>query len=233
MGEEFGAALGRRLVVVALPRADAALRGALHAFVAARDGAERDAYGRVALRAGRILLAILAVLFFGWLWGIDLFDMAAGGIGERVLAPPVDVGLTLLVAYVGGELAKTTIDRRLALEQGTPVSIHPAAAAAYRHDDLADGQELELGAVVLRAIHTPGHRPEHTCLAVTAPDRADEPSLAGRRPAQPGGGASASPTGSLGSSPRTYGRASSTTVSASMSSREAYLPSYIATAWLR
>ena len=66
---------------------------------------------------------------------------------------------------------------RLALELGIPVSIHPAAAAEYRHDDLADGQELELGAVVLRAIHTPGHRPEHTCLAVTDRTRADEPWL--------------------------------------------------------
>lgn len=66
---------------------------------------------------------------------------------------------------------------RLALEHGVPVSIHPAAGAEYRHDDLADGQELEVGAVALRAIHTPGHRPEHTCLAVTDRTRADEPWL--------------------------------------------------------
>jgi small-conductance mechanosensitive channel len=111
-----GAALGSLLLVVALPLADAALRGAIAAWVSAR-GSEAEAYGRVALRAGRILLVLLAVLLFGWLWGIDLFDMAAGGIGERVLATLVDVGLTLLVAYVGWELAKTAIDRRLALEE--------------------------------------------------------------------------------------------------------------------
>ena len=57
------------------------------------------------------------IVLFGWLWGIDLFDMAAGGLGERVVSTLVDVGLTLLVAYVGWELAKTAIDRRLALEQ--------------------------------------------------------------------------------------------------------------------
>jgi hydroxyacylglutathione hydrolase len=66
---------------------------------------------------------------------------------------------------------------RLALEHDVPVSIHPAAGAEYRHEDLADGQELELGQVVLRAIHTPGHRPEHTCLAVSDRTRADEPWL--------------------------------------------------------
>jgi rhodanese-related sulfurtransferase len=34
-----------------------------------------------------------------------------------------------------------------------------------------------LGAVLLRAIHTPGHRPEHTCIAVVDRSRADEPWL--------------------------------------------------------
>ena len=46
-----------------------------------------------------------------------------------------------------------------------------------RTTPLEDGVELELGQVVLRAIHTPGHRPEHTCLAVIDRTRADEPWL--------------------------------------------------------
>jgi hydroxyacylglutathione hydrolase len=66
---------------------------------------------------------------------------------------------------------------RLALEHGVPISIHPAAEAEYEHDALEDGAEIELGAVVLRAIHTPGHRPEHTCLAVIDRTRAGEPWL--------------------------------------------------------
>ena len=66
---------------------------------------------------------------------------------------------------------------RLALEHGVPISIHPAAEAEYDHDALGDGAEVELGTVVLRAIHTPGHRPEHTCLAVVDRTRADEPWL--------------------------------------------------------
>ncbi|HEY8103573.1 MAG TPA: rhodanese-like domain-containing protein, partial [Gaiellaceae bacterium] len=44
-------------------------------------------------------------------------------------------------------------------------------------DALADGAEVELGRIVLRAIHTPGHRPEHTCLAVADRSRTEEPWL--------------------------------------------------------
>ena len=66
---------------------------------------------------------------------------------------------------------------RLALERRVPISIHPAAEAEFEHDALDDGAEIELGEVVLRAIHTPGHRPEHTCIAVIDRTRAEEPWL--------------------------------------------------------
>ena len=66
---------------------------------------------------------------------------------------------------------------RLALEHDVPISIHPAAEAEYEHDPLEDGARIELGQVVLRAIHTPGHRPEHTCIAVIDRSRAEEPWL--------------------------------------------------------
>ncbi len=66
---------------------------------------------------------------------------------------------------------------RLALEHGMPVGIHAAADAAYPHEPLADGDEIRVGTVVLRAIHTPGHRPEHCCFAVVDTTRADEPWL--------------------------------------------------------
>jgi hydroxyacylglutathione hydrolase len=48
---------------------------------------------------------------------------------------------------------------RLALERGLPVSIHPSAEPGYPFDPLEDGTEIVLGDIVLRAIHTPGHRP--------------------------------------------------------------------------
>jgi hydroxyacylglutathione hydrolase len=64
---------------------------------------------------------------------------------------------------------------RLALEHGIPVSVHPAANAEYPHDPLDDGDGIALGDIVLRCIHTPGHRPEHCCLAVSDLTRGPDP----------------------------------------------------------
>jgi glyoxylase-like metal-dependent hydrolase (beta-lactamase superfamily II)/rhodanese-related sulfurtransferase len=66
---------------------------------------------------------------------------------------------------------------RLALEHDLPVSIHPAAGVTYPHDSLADGDEIAVGDVVLRCLHTPGHRPEHVALVVTDRSRGPEPWL--------------------------------------------------------
>jgi hydroxyacylglutathione hydrolase len=66
---------------------------------------------------------------------------------------------------------------RLALEHGIPVSIHPFAEPEYPADPLEDGEEIAVGRVVLRCLHTPGHRPEHCCFAVIDTTRSDEPWL--------------------------------------------------------
>jgi glyoxylase-like metal-dependent hydrolase (beta-lactamase superfamily II)/rhodanese-related sulfurtransferase len=57
---------------------------------------------------------------------------------------------------------------RLALEHGIPVSVHRQAGAEYPHDDLVDDDEIAAGAVTIRTIHTPGHRPEHCCFLAFA-----------------------------------------------------------------
>jgi glyoxylase-like metal-dependent hydrolase (beta-lactamase superfamily II)/rhodanese-related sulfurtransferase len=64
---------------------------------------------------------------------------------------------------------------RLALEHGVPVSIHPAADTEYPHDPWEDGAEIALGDILLRCIHTPGHRPEHSCVAVSDLTRGPDP----------------------------------------------------------
>jgi hydroxyacylglutathione hydrolase len=66
---------------------------------------------------------------------------------------------------------------RLALEHGLPVRVHGAAGAAFPHEPLRDGTEIEVGDVVLRTLHTPGHRPEHCAFAVIDRSRGDEPWL--------------------------------------------------------
>ena len=55
---------------------------------------------------------------------------------------------------------------RLVLEHGARVSIHPLAEPEYEFDPLADGDELRVGEVTLRVVHTPGHRPEHCAILV-------------------------------------------------------------------
>ncbi|HEY0316891.1 MAG TPA: rhodanese-like domain-containing protein [Solirubrobacterales bacterium] len=51
---------------------------------------------------------------------------------------------------------------RLARTTGAVIHIHELAGAEYDHEPFVDGWVLELGDLTIEAIHTPGHRPEHT-----------------------------------------------------------------------
>ena len=55
---------------------------------------------------------------------------------------------------------------RLALEHGLPVAVHPLAEPEFESEPLADGDVLAVGAVSIRVLHTPGHRPEHCSFVV-------------------------------------------------------------------
>jgi hydroxyacylglutathione hydrolase len=52
---------------------------------------------------------------------------------------------------------------RFALEHGLPVSIHPLAEPEFPFVAVQDGDEIGVGGVTIRVLHTPGHRPEHCC----------------------------------------------------------------------
>jgi hydroxyacylglutathione hydrolase len=64
---------------------------------------------------------------------------------------------------------------RLSAATGAPIHIHREAAPDYDHEPFEDGWELELGCVRVRALHTPGHRPEHTAFALIDAERGEEP----------------------------------------------------------
>jgi glyoxylase-like metal-dependent hydrolase (beta-lactamase superfamily II)/rhodanese-related sulfurtransferase len=64
---------------------------------------------------------------------------------------------------------------RLAAATGATIHVHRDASPDYDHEPFGDGWELELGDVRVRAIHTPGHRPEHTAFALVDTGRGDEP----------------------------------------------------------
>src|SRR5215218_5675054 len=64
---------------------------------------------------------------------------------------------------------------RLARATGARIHIHELADAEYPHDAFSDGWVLKLGDVEIEALHTPGHRPEHTSFVLRDRARGDEP----------------------------------------------------------
>jgi glyoxylase-like metal-dependent hydrolase (beta-lactamase superfamily II)/rhodanese-related sulfurtransferase len=64
---------------------------------------------------------------------------------------------------------------RLAAATGATIHIHRAAAPGYAHEPFDDGWELELGRLRVRALHTPGHRPEHTSFLLIDTARSQQP----------------------------------------------------------
>jgi hydroxyacylglutathione hydrolase len=64
---------------------------------------------------------------------------------------------------------------RLARTTGAAIHVHELAGAEYAHEPFADGWALELGDLRIEAIHTPGHRPEHTCFLLSDASRDGAP----------------------------------------------------------
>ena len=64
---------------------------------------------------------------------------------------------------------------RLAAAAGAVIHVHRLTAAQFAHDPFDDGDEFMLGALRIRAVHTPGHRPEHTAFLLTDTRRGEEP----------------------------------------------------------
>ncbi|MEA2215899.1 MAG: hydroxyacylglutathione hydrolase [Solirubrobacteraceae bacterium] len=64
---------------------------------------------------------------------------------------------------------------RLVAATGARIHVHRLAEPEYAHDPFDDGWELRLGALLVRALHTPGHRPEHTSFVLVDTERGEEP----------------------------------------------------------
>ena len=103
-----------------------------------------------------------------------------------VVDPKLDIGEYLRLARYLGVRIEHILEThnhadhvsghgRLVAATGATIHIHRDAQPAYEHEPFDDGWELELGALTVRAIHTPGHRPEHTAFALTDTARGDEP----------------------------------------------------------
>ena len=103
-----------------------------------------------------------------------------------VVDPKLEIGDYLALARYMGVQIKHVLEThnhadhvsghgRLAAATGAGIHVFRDAAPDYDHEPFDDGWELELGSVRVRALHTPGHRPEHTAFALIDTARGDEP----------------------------------------------------------
>ncbi len=103
-----------------------------------------------------------------------------------VVDPKLDIGEYLRLARYMGVSIEHIIEThnhadhvsghgRLAAATGATIHVSAQAGVGYDHEPIDEGWELELGAVRVRAILTPGHRPEHTAFALIDTDRGEEP----------------------------------------------------------
>ena len=68
-------------------------------------------------------------------------------------------------------------NRALAHATSASVSLYANADVVFAFNPLHDGQEIHLGQLRLRVVHTPGHRPESISLLVVNPPRSPQPSI--------------------------------------------------------
>jgi glyoxylase-like metal-dependent hydrolase (beta-lactamase superfamily II)/rhodanese-related sulfurtransferase len=65
--------------------------------------------------------------------------------------------------------------RDLAALTRAPILLHRDSRAVYEHGVVGDGDEIRLGKIGLKILHTPGHTPDSVCVLVTDHERAEEP----------------------------------------------------------
>lgn len=120
--------------------------------------------------------------------GCAAYLLGCGGLGKCAVvdAHTSDIDAYISFAQSKGMQITHVIDTHvhadhesgglaLAKRVGAEYCLHASADVALPFTPLSDGQELELGNVRLRVLHTPGHTPESVCLVVTDLRRAAVP----------------------------------------------------------
>ncbi len=97
---------------------------------------------------------------------------------ESYVLDAADLGLTIvavLETHVHADYVSCA--RELAEMNGVPHYLHEAARGLVKYEftPFEDGHVWEVGGVRIKAMHTPGHTPEHTSYVVTDTPRSDDP----------------------------------------------------------
>ncbi|MBI4609902.1 MAG: MBL fold metallo-hydrolase [Candidatus Rokubacteria bacterium] len=66
-------------------------------------------------------------------------------------------------------------NRDLAAVTEAPIVLHQAAKAVFDHLAVRDGDEIRIGNVLLKVLHSPGHTPDSICILVTDRSRGNDP----------------------------------------------------------
>jgi glyoxylase-like metal-dependent hydrolase (beta-lactamase superfamily II) len=120
--------------------------------------------------------------------GCAAYVFGCGGMGQCAVVDAHQEDLNAYVAFAESKGMRIThvIDTHvhadhvsggsaLARKVDAQYCLHESAAVALPFEPLTDGQELALGNVRVKALHTPGHTPESMCLVVTDLRRGPDP----------------------------------------------------------
>jgi glyoxylase-like metal-dependent hydrolase (beta-lactamase superfamily II) len=91
----------------------------------------------------------------------------AGADAERIASEAEKEGLTIeYVVNTHGHGDHTAGSTRLKALTGAPIMMHALDAEAFPQADirLSDGEDLQVGAITFKILHTPGHTPGGICL---------------------------------------------------------------------
>src|SRR5579859_7546310 len=115
------------------------------------------------------------------------YVFGCGGTGVGAVVDPVDdVALYLRSAEEAGLAIRYVFDthvhadhisggRALAERAGATYVLHANAGPTFPHQEVRDGQHIEMGNIDVEILHTPGHTPEHVSLLVTDRKRGPDP----------------------------------------------------------
>jgi len=133
----YGAALVTVAVLLFYPTFDVALeRGALHAREESND------FAQAVVGISRLAALVVIITFCAVLWRVDFLRLDSGGAGSKVVAIALQIGATLLVAYMVWQFFRIWIDRKIREED------------ALLAVDGVDPAEMEIGGEGLSRIRT-------------------------------------------------------------------------------